>query len=138
MIENIKQKLKELNKRERQIEPKIQKIEEKRDAEIKEIREKYNEKITSVTSELDGFKKELSNGLINSFVDVVMQEFEAKRSTSEYSLTQNFKDYRKFIAGVDLFPKDLVDQLDKVISGENTIEDIAYNLEDIKNKYLSS
>jgi DNA repair exonuclease SbcCD ATPase subunit len=136
MIQNIKKNLEELKERQAQLNPKIQKIKDKRDEEIAELKESYEKKIAGITSELDGFKKKLSNDLINSFEKAVMKEFEAKRSTSEYSLTETFKDYRDFVAGVDMFPEDLVSELDKVISGENSIEDIAYNLEDIKKEYL--
>jgi len=136
MIQNIKQNLEELKERQEQLSPKIQKIKDQRDEKIAEIKQKYEKKIASITSELDGFKKELSNDLINSFEKAVMKEFEAKRSTSEYSLTESFKDYRDFVAGVDMFPEELVSELDKVISGEHSIEDIAYNLEDIKKEYL--
>mgnify|MGYP006277563925 CR=1 FL=1 len=136
MIQNIKKNLEELKERQAQLNPKIQKIKDKRDEEIAELKESYEKKIVGITSELDGFKKKLSNDLINSFEKTVMKEFEEKRSTSEYSLTETFKDYRDFVAGVDMFPEDLVSELDKVISGENSIEDIAYNLEDIKKEYL--
>lgn len=136
MIQEIKQNLQRLKERQKELTPKIQKIKRKRDKEIEEIKKKYKKKIAQVTSELDGFKKEISNKLINSFEKIVMQEFEAKRSTSEYSLTEDFKTYRNFVAGVDMFPGNLVLELDKVISGENSIEDIAYNLEDLKKEYL--
>ena len=136
MIEGIKQDIEKLKKRQERLKPRIQKIKRKREEEIEEIKKKYKKKIARVTSELDDFKKEISNTLINSFGEMVMQEFEAKRSTSEYSLTEDFKTYRNFVAGVDMFPGNLVLELDKVISGESTIEDIAYNLEDIKKEYL--
>jgi DNA repair exonuclease SbcCD ATPase subunit len=136
MIENIKQDLEKLKEKQEQLTPKIKKLKKERDKEIEKIRQKYQKRIDRVTSELDGFKQEISNNLIKSFEEIVMQEFEAKRSTSEYSLTKDFKTYRDFVAGVDMFPGDLVLQLDKVISGENTIEDVAYNLEDIKKEYF--
>lgn len=136
MIQEIKQNLQKLKERQEQLDPRIKKIKRKRDEEIEEIKKKYKKKIAQVTSELDSLKKEISNNLINSFEKMVMQEFEAKRSTSEYSLSEDFEAYRNFVAGVDMFPGNLVLELDKVISGENTVEDVAYNLEDIKKEYL--
>ena len=75
--------------------------------------------------------------LIDLFSKIIMDEFDEKRSTSEYSLTENFKEFRDKISEIEFFPKELVERLDKVIEGD-PIENIAYNLEKIKKKYKIS
>ena len=63
-----------------------------------------------------------------------MDEFEQKRSTSEYSLTDNFKQFRDAISEIEFFPKELVERLDKVIEGD-LIENVAYDLQKIESEY---
>ena len=136
MINQIKLKLEEFIIRKKELNPEIEKIKSEREQEIKKINQKYEKKISALSSDLERFRKEISNDMINSLIDAVMQEFDAKRSTSEYSLTEGLKEYRNEIASFEMFPSELIQELDKVISGDQIIENIAYNLEEIKKKYL--
>lgn len=79
-------------------------------------------------------QKDLMNDIIDTFEKVVMNEFDTKRSTSEYMVTDEFKDFRESALEIEMFPKDLIERLDKVINGD-PIENIAYDLEKIKNMY---
>ena len=63
-----------------------------------------------------------------------MKEFDAKRSTGEYTVTDEFKEYKDSIAQFKKFPRELIDRLHKVINGD-PIENIAYDLEKIRTKY---
>ena len=72
--------------------------------------------------------------LIDLFSKAVMEEFDQKRSTSEYSLTDNFKEFKDSISEIDFFPKELVERLDKVIKGD-LIENLAYDLEKIESEF---
>ena len=90
--------------------------------------------IKDANSEVNDFEQKIMNEIIDLFSKVVMDEFEAKRSTSEYTLTENFKDFRDGVSKIELFPKDLVDRLDKVIDGD-LIENVAYDLQKIEAEY---
>jgi len=136
MIDQIKLKLREFSTRKKELNPEIEKIKSEREKEIEKINQKYENKISALSSDLEKFRKEISNDMINSFINAVMQEFDAKRSTSEYCITEDLKEYRNVIASFEMFPSELIQELDKVISGDQIIENIAYNLEKIKKKYL--
>jgi DNA repair exonuclease SbcCD ATPase subunit len=138
MLDEIKSKLEELQTNEKDLNPQIEEIKSERDEKIEEIKQKYEKKISTLTSDLEQFRTEISNDLINSFVDAVMKEFDAKRSTSEYTVTEDIKEYRASIANIDMFPSELIDKLDKIISKEVSIENIAYDLESIKEKHLKA
>lgn len=138
MIEQLKEKLKNLEIKEIKVKPKIQELEKKRDEEINAITEKYEKLIVEVNLEVVNYDKEVFNALINSLVDSVMSEFDAKRSTSEYAVTNEIKEYRQFIAKVEMFPKELVEKLDKIVDGTEQIESLAYDIDGIKEKYLKS
>ena len=68
---------------------------------------------------------------------VVLAEFDAKRSASEYSVSSTFKEYRNKVASMSMFPRELVQHLDRVINGFK-IEDIVYNIDEILGKYKKS
>lgn len=74
------------------------------------------------------------NDIIDLFSQAIMDEFELKRSTSEYFLSDNFKEFRDSLSEIEFFPADLVERLDKVIDGD-LIENVAYDLEKIKANY---
>jgi len=74
------------------------------------------------------------NEIIDLFSKAVMDEFDVKRSISEYTVTENFKDFRNVVSKIELFPKELVERLDKVIEGY-PIENVAYDLEKLETKY---
>ena len=80
------------------------------------------------------FEQNIMNDIIGLFSKAVMNEFDTKRSTSEYKVTQNFKEFREKVSEIKLFPRDLIERLDEVIDG-GLIENIAYDLEKIENEY---
>ncbi|MFX0074260.1 MAG: hypothetical protein ACFE96_02365 [Candidatus Hermodarchaeota archaeon] len=134
MIEQLKSKLKELEAKKRELQPKIEKINEKKVEEIQEINKKYDHLIQDANIEVIEFEQKIMNDLIDLFSRVIMDEFDAKRSTSEYLLTDNFKEFRDKISEIEFFPKALVERLDKVIDGD-LIENVAYDLEKIETEY---
>ncbi len=138
MIDQLKEKLKNLEIKQVKIKSKLQELEEKRAEEINELEEKYRHLVAEVSLDVDKYEIEVNNALIDSFIESIMKEFDAKRSTSEYEVTDEIKAYRHFIANVELFPKELIESLDKVIDGEQPIENIAYDLEKIKDTYMKS
>ena len=90
--------------------------------------------IQDVNAEVEDFEQKIMNDIIDLFSKVVMDEFDTKRSTSEYMVTENFKDFRESVSEIELFPRDLIERLDKVIEG-GLIENIAYDLEKIETEY---
>jgi len=134
MIEQLKSKLKELEVKKQELQPKIDKIEERKAEEIQELNKKYDHIVQDANIEVMEFERKIMKDLIDLFSKIIMDEFDEKRSTSEYSLTENFKEFRDKISEIEFFPKELVERLDKVIEGD-PIENIAYDLEKIKIKY---
>ena len=134
MIEELRAKLKELDAKKQELQPKIDKIEEKKAEEILELNKKYDHMILDVNVEVEAFEQKIMDNLIDLFSKVIMDEFEQKRSTSEYSLTDNFKQFRDAISEIEFFPKELVERLDKVIEGD-LIENVAYDLQKIESEY---
>ena len=134
MIEQLKAKLKELDAKKQELQPKINKIEEKRAEEMQEINKKYDHIIQDANIEVIEFEQKIMNDLIDLFSKVIMDEFDEKRSTSEYSLSENFKEFKDKISEIEFFPKELVEKLDKVING-GPIENVAYELDKIETEY---
>jgi len=134
MIDQLKSKLNELEEKKRELQPKIEEIEKERAEELAEINKKYDHMIADANIQVSQFEDKLMNELIDVFSKTIMNEFDQKRSTSEYVLTNNFKDYRDSFAEIKMFPKELVDRMDKVINGDS-IENIAYDLDRIEQKY---
>jgi galactose-1-phosphate uridylyltransferase len=134
MIEQLESKLKELEIKKLELQPKIDKIEEKKAEEILELNKKYDHMIQDVNVEVEAFEQKIMDDLIDLFSKIIMDEFEQKRSTSEYSLTDNFKQFRDAISEIEFFPKDLVGRLDKVLEGD-LIENVAYDLQKIESEY---
>ena len=134
MIEQLKAKLKELEIKKQELQPKIDKIEAKKAEEIQELNKKYDHLIQDAKFEVNEFEQKIMNDLIDLFSKVIMDEFEAKRSTSEYSLTDNFKEFRDKVSGIEFFPEALVERLDKVINGD-PIENVAYDLQKIESEF---
>ena len=134
MIEQLKSKLKQLETKKQELQPKIDKIEEKKAEEIQELNKKYDHMIQDVNIEVMDFEQNIMNDIIGLFSKAVMNEFDTKRSTSEYKVTQNFKEFREKVSEIKLFPRDLIERLDEVIDG-GLIENIAYDLEKIENEY---
>lgn len=137
MTNHLDSKLEELELRKKALKPKIDEINLKREKEIQDVNKKYDHMIFEVDYEVQQFENSIYNELIESFGNVVSRELEIKRSNSLYSVSDQFKEYRESIAKFEIFPKELIEKLDKVING-SPIEDIIYILDDIKKKYLKS
>ena len=134
MTEQLESKLKELEIRKLELQPKIDEIEARKAEEIQELNKRYDHMIQDANSEVDDFEQKIMNEIIDLFSKAVMDEFDAKRSTSEYTVTENFKDFRDGVSKIDLFPRDLMERLDKVIEG-GLIENVAYDLQKIEAEY---
>ena len=134
MTEQLDSKLKELEIKKLELQPKIDEIEARKAEETQELNRKYDHMILDANSEVDDFEQKIMNEIIDLFSKAVMDEFDAKRSTSEYAVTENFKDFRNGVSKVELFPKDLIARLDSVIDG-GLIENLAYDLEKIEAGY---
>ncbi len=137
MIEELKSKLKELELKKSELQPKIDEIEAKRAEELQEVNKKFDHMVADVNIEVQDFKNKIMNEIIDLFSKVVMDEFDAKRSTSDYMVTDKLKDFRESVLELELFPKDLIERLDKVIDGD-PIENVAYDLEKIEAKYKNN
>ena len=137
MIEELKSKLRELELKRSELQPKIDEIEAKRAEELQEVNKKYDHMVSDINIEVQDFKNKIMNEIIDMFLKVVMDEFDAKRSTSDYMVTDKFKDFRESVLELELFPKELIERLDKVIDGD-PIENIAYDLEKIEAKYKNN
>jgi molecular chaperone GrpE (heat shock protein) len=135
MIDQLKSKMEELDLKKQEVKPKIDKLNAEREEELLSVNNKYDKLITEINSEVNKFENNVNNDLIDSFINSVMDEFDTKRSMSDYVITDKIKKYRDFIKTVEMFPKELVDRLDKLIDGD-PIENIAYDIENIKNKYM--
>jgi len=134
MLEQLKSKLKELDVKKQELQPKIAEVEEKKAEELQELNKKYDHMIQDVNAEVEDFEQKIMNDIIDLFSKVIMDEFDQKRSTSEYMVTENFKEFREKVSEIELFPRDLIEKLDKVIEG-GLIENIAYDLEKIETEY---
>ncbi|KKL06653.1 hypothetical protein LCGC14_2593880 [marine sediment metagenome] len=137
MIDKLKSKLKELVSRKKELQPKIDEVNSKREIELQNVNKKFDHMVYDVNYNIQKIEDEFYNDLIRSFVEIVTREFDIKRSTDIYEITDNFKTYRKLIADFDMFPKELIQKLHTVINGE-PIEEIVYELDDIQNKYMKS
>jgi len=137
MTEQLKSKLKELEIKKQELQPKFDDIEAQKAEEIQDLNKKYDHMYQDANAEVENFERKIMNDMIDLFSKVIMDEFDHKRSTSEYSLTDNFKEFRDAISEIELFPKKLVERLDKVIDGD-PIENIAYDLEKIEAKYKNN
>ncbi len=135
MSDQLKSILKELELKKKELQPKIDEINAKREEEIQSVNKKYDHLIYDVNYTVQQIKDEFYNDLIKSFVQIVTREFDLKRSSDMYEITDEFKDYRNSIAEFDMFPEELVNKLHRVIKGE-PIESIMYELDDIQKKYL--
>ena len=135
MINQLKSKLEELEIKKNAIKPKIDEINLKREEEIQTVNKKYDHMVYELNYEIQQFEDDIFNELIQSFVDITSRELEIKRSTGLYSVSDEFKEYRERIARLENFPEELVEKLHRVINGD-PIENIIYELEDIKEKFL--
>jgi hypothetical protein len=137
MTNHLESKLKELELKKKALKPRIDEINAEREKEIQDVNKKYDHIVYEVNYEIEQFENSVYNELIESFLDIVTKELEIKRNDSLYSVSSQFKEYRENIAKFEIFPKELIEKLDKVIDG-GPIEEILYILDDIKKKYLKS
>ena len=135
MINQLKSKLDELEIKKNDIKPEIDRVNLKRDEEIQTVNKKYDHMIYELNYEIQKFENKIHNEIIQSFVDISSRELDIKRSTDLYSVSDEFKEYREKIARFESFPEELVEKLHRVVNGD-PIENIIYELEDIKEKYF--
>jgi molecular chaperone GrpE (heat shock protein) len=135
MIEQLNAELAELKNKKEAIIPKIDEINSKRKEELNKVNQKYDNMVLDINSEIDELEKKVNNDLINSFINAIMEEFDLKRSTSEYTISKKIREYKEYIKTIDQFPQELVNRLEKLIAGD-PIENIAYDLENIQSKYI--
>ena len=135
MISQLKSKLEELEIKKNALKPKIDEINDKREEEIQTVNKKYDHMVYELNYEIKNFEDDVYNEMIQAFVDIASKEFDFKRSTTLYSVSDEFKEFRENIAKIKSFPEELVRKLHMVINGD-PIENIIYELEDIKTKYL--
>ena len=134
MIEDLKSKLTELKEKKQALKPKLEEIEARRTDALAKINKKYDHMVADANIEVTQFEQKTMNDLITLFSKTIMIEFDQKRSTSEYLLTESFKAYRDSFAEIEMFPKELIERMDKVING-GLIENIAYDLDKIERAY---
>ncbi|MFW9879130.1 MAG: hypothetical protein ACFFG0_39125 [Candidatus Thorarchaeota archaeon] len=137
MTYHLESKLEELKLRKKVLQPKIDEINMNREKEIQDVNKKYDHMIYEINYEMQQLENCIYNELIESFVKVITFELEIKRSNSLYSVSDQFKEYRENISKVDIFPRELIEKLDKVIDG-SPIEEVIYLIDDLKKKYLKS
>ena len=135
MSEQLKSKFKELENKKKELQPKIDEINAKREEEIEKINKKYDHLIYDVNYTAQQLEHEFYNDLIKSFVEIVTREFDIKRSSDIYEVSNEFKIYRQEIAQFDIFPEELINKMHRVINGD-PIDNIMYELDDIQKKYL--
>lgn len=135
MSSQFKSKLEELEIKKNAIKSKIDEINAKRDEEIKKVGIKYDHMVLEINYEIQKFENEIFNEMIQMFVEIASRELDIKRSSAIYSVSYEFKEFREKIARFETFPVELVEKLHRVVHGD-PIEDIIYELEDIKKKYL--
>ena len=137
MIDPLKLKLKELESKKKEMQPKIDELNAKREEEIQKVNKKYDHMIYDINYTAQKIEDEFYNDLIKSFVEIIRREFDKKRSSDIYKVSKQFTDYKLSITKFEMFPKELIDRMHKVMNG-TPIEDIMYDLEDIQKKYLRS
>jgi len=137
MSDPLKSKLNELGKKKKELQPKLDEINAKREEEIQKVNKKYDHLIFDINYTAQQLEDEFYNDLIKSFVEIVTREFERKRSSDLYEVSYEFKDYKESIAEFDMFPKELINRMQKIINGD-PIEDIIYDLDKIQQKFLRS
>lgn len=137
MSEQLKSKLKELEMRKKELQPKIDEINKKREEELEKINKKYDHLIYDINYTAQQIEDEFYNDLISSFIQIVTREFDLKRSSEMYEVSEEFKIYKEEIAQFDIFPEELINKMHRVINGD-PIENIMYEIENIQKEYIKS
>ncbi|MFX0023274.1 MAG: hypothetical protein ACFE9S_13185 [Candidatus Hermodarchaeota archaeon] len=135
MKDQLKSRLNELEIKQKELQPKIDEINVKREEELQNVNKKYDHMIYDINYTAEQLEKEFFNDLIKSYIQIVTLEFDRKRSSDIYEVSSEFKDYRESITEFDMFPQELVNKMQKVIDG-GPIEDIMYDLDKIQKKYM--
>lgn len=137
MKDQLNSKLKELEAKKKELQPKIDEINRKREEEIQKVNKKYDHMIYDINYTAQHLEDEFYNDLIKSFIEIIIREFDRKRSSDIYEVSNEFKIYKESIAEFEMFPRELIDNMHKVING-SPIEEIMYDLKKIQKKYLKS
>jgi len=137
MSDKLNSKLKELEIKKKGLQPKLDEINLKREEEIQDVNKKYDHMIYDVNYTAQQLEDEFYNDLIKSFIEIVMREFDIKRSSDIYEISNEFKDYQEIISQFNMFPEELIIMMHRVINGD-PIENIMYELDDIQKKYRKS
>ena len=135
MSDKLKSKLKELETKKKELQPKINEINTKREDEIQNVNKKYDHMIYDINYTAQQLEDEFYNDLIKAFIEIVNREFDIKRSSDIYEVSNEFKIYREEITQFDIFPEELINKMHRVINGD-PIENIMYELDDIQKKYM--
>jgi len=135
MSDKLKSKLKELETKKKELQPKIDEINTKREDEIQKVNKKYDHMIYDINYTAQQLEDEFYNDLIKAFIEIVNREFDIKRSSDIYEVSNEFKIYREEITQFDIFPEELINKMHRVINGD-PIENIMYELDDIQKKYM--
>jgi len=104
MSDKLNSKLKELEIKKKKLQPKIDEINLKREEEIQDVNKKYDHMIYDVNYTAQQLEDEFYNDLIKSFVEIVMREFDIKRSSDIYEVSNEFKDYQETISQFNMYP----------------------------------
>lgn len=134
--DEIKTKLQEIEHLREESSKRLRILETKKQRQIKEIENRFVRLEEEVVNPVENFEIQVYNGLITSFEELVLQEIDKKRSDCEYCLSEEVEKYRNTMVQVEIFPKELIARLDQVLTGKKTMEDIAYKLGEIKEKYI--
>ena len=137
MSDKLNSKLKELESKKKELQPKIDEINLKREEEIQDVNKKYDHMVYDVNYTAQQLEDEFYNDLIKSFIEIATREFDIKRSSDIYEVSNEFKDYQKSISQFDMFPEELINKMHRVINGD-PIENIMYELDEIQKKYIKS
>ena len=111
-------------------------LETKKQRQIREIENRFVKLEEEVINPVEHFEIQVFNNLINSFEELVLKEIDVKRADCEYCLSEEVEKYRNNMISIEIFPKELIARLDQVLTGKKTIEDVAFKLGDIREKYI--
>ncbi len=134
--DSVRKKIQEIEKMREESQKRLSILETKKRRQIKEIENRFIRLEEEVVNPIESFEIQVYNGLITSFEELVLNEIDKKRSDCEYCLSDEVQKYRTNMISVEIFPKELIARLDQVLAGKKTIEDIAYKLPEIKEKYI--
>ena len=133
---DVKNQLLEIEHLREESEKRLRILETKKQRQIREIENRFQKLEQEAVNPLESFEIQVYNGLIEEFEEMVLHEIDVKRSDSEYNLSDEVENFRNVMVQVEIFPKELIARLDQVITGKKTIDDVAFKLPEIKEKYI--